>query len=52
MIRELLLEDKYDSGAASVKSSATKIGQVLVILRSVIANNASPATLHWCSDGQ
>jgi hypothetical protein len=25
MIRELLLEDKYDSGAASVKSSATKI---------------------------
>ncbi len=24
MIRELLLEDKYDSGAASVKSSATK----------------------------
>jgi hypothetical protein len=31
MIRELLLEDKYDSGAACVKSSATKIGAVLIL---------------------
>jgi hypothetical protein len=33
MIRELLLEDKYASGAASVKSSATKSETIVGVFK-------------------
>ncbi len=49
MIRELFLEHKYASGAALPKAAPLDHERnLVVVLRSVVANNASSAMLNGC----